>query len=110
MLGKMVCPNQLTEEHSLQKYLCAMNVHFDGVTGVLKTMWFNSKEKETYVVHKNDMLIVEGGAGAGGAAIMNEEPPVSTFVQNSQQQISCENDCFDNQLLFLIKTFLLVEI
>ena len=83
ILGKMLCPNPRNEEDTLEPYYCAANVHFDGVTGVLKTMWFNSKEKETYVVHKNDMLIVEGGAGAGGAAIMNEEPPVSTFVQNS---------------------------
>lgn len=83
ILGKMLCPNPRNEEDTLEPYYCAANVHFDGVTGELKTMWFNSKEKETYVVHKNDMLIVEGGAGAGGAAIMNEEPPVSTFVQNS---------------------------
>lgn len=83
ILGKMLCPNPRNEEDTLEPYYCAANVHFDGVTGELKTMWFNSKEKETYVVHKNDMLIVEGGAGAGGAAIMNEEPQVSTFVQNS---------------------------
>ncbi len=83
ILGKMLCPNPRNEEDTLEPYYCAANVHFDGVAGVLKTMWFNSKEKETYVVHKNDMLIVEGGAGAGGAAIINEEPPVSTFVQNS---------------------------
>lgn len=83
ILGKMLCPNPRNEEDTLEPYYCAANVHFDGVTGELKTMWFNSKEKETYAVHKNDMLIVEGGAGAGGAAIMNEEPPVSTFVQNS---------------------------
>ena len=83
ILGKMLCPTPRNEEDTLEPYYCAANVHFDGVTGELKTMWFNSKEKETYVVHKNDMLIVEGGAGAGGAAIMNEEPPVSTFVQNS---------------------------
>lgn len=83
ILGKMLCPTPRNEEDTLEPYYCAANVHFDGITGELKTMWFNSKEKETYVVHKNDMLIVEGGAGAGGAAIMNEEPPVSTFVQNS---------------------------
>lgn len=83
ILGKMLCPTPRNEEDTLEPYYCAANVHFDGVTGELKTMWFNSKEKETYVVHKNDMLIVEGGAGAGGATIMNEEPPVSTFVQNS---------------------------
>lgn len=83
ILGKMLCPNPRNDEDTLEPYYCAANVHFDGVSGKLKTMWFNSKEKETYAVHKNDMLIVEGGAGAGGAAIMSEEPPVSTFVQNS---------------------------
>ena len=83
ILGKMLCPTPRNDEDTLEPYYCAANVHFDGVSGKLKTMWFNSKEKETYAVHKNDMLIVEGGAGAGGAAIMSEEPPVPTFVQNS---------------------------
>lgn len=83
ILGKMLCPTPRNEDDELEPYYCAANVHFDGVSGELKTMWFNAKEKETYAVHKEDMLIVEGGAGAGGAAVMLEEPAVPTFIQNS---------------------------
>lgn len=85
MLGKMVCPNQLTEEHSLQKYLCAMNVHFDGVDlSEIKEMWFTSNEMNQYQVRNGDLLVVEGGAGAGGASIVygiSENDKI--FIQNS---------------------------
>ena len=85
MLGKMVCPNQLTEEHSLQKYLCAMNVHFDGVDlSEIKEMWFTSNEMNQYQVRNGDLLVVEGGAGAGGASIvygLSENDKI--FIQNS---------------------------
>ena len=85
MLGKMVCPNQLTEEHSLQKYLCAMNVHFDGVDlSEIKEMWFTPNEMNQYQVRNGDLLVVEGGAGAGGASIvygLSENDKI--FIQNS---------------------------
>lgn len=85
MLGKMVCPNQLTEEHSLQKYLCAMNVHFEGVDlSEIKEMWFTPNEMNRYQVRNEDLLVVEGGAGAGGAAIvsgLSEDDNI--FIQNS---------------------------
>ena len=83
ILGKMLCPNKRNDDDTLEPYYCAANVHFDGVSGELKEMWFNTSEKECYAVHKKDMLIVEGGAGAGGAAIVVDEPERPTFVQNS---------------------------
>lgn len=85
ILGKMVCPNQLTEEHTLQKYLCAMNVHFDGVDlSEIKEMWFTPNEMNQYQVRNGDLLVVEGGAGAGGASIicgLSEDDKI--FIQNS---------------------------
>ena len=85
ILGKMVCPNQLTEEHTLQKYLCAMNVHFDGVDlSEIKEMWFTPNEMNQYQVRNGDLLVVEGGAGAGGASIvygLSENDKI--FIQNS---------------------------
>ena len=45
-------------------------------------MWFSPAEKELYLVRRNDLLVVEGGAGAGGCAIVaDEETP--TYIQNS---------------------------
>ena len=83
ILGKMLCPEQVDASYSLEPYFCAANVHFSGVdTENLKEMWFNPKEKEIYKVKQGDLLVVEGGAGAGGSAIVldyNRE----TYVQNS---------------------------
>lgn len=83
ILGKMLCDRQLQDDYTLEDYFCAANVHFDGVaTQGLKKMWFSPVEKETYHVNIGDLLVVEGGAGAGGAAIVTEliNP---TYIQNS---------------------------
>ena len=82
ILGKMLCPKQLNDDYTLEKYYCAANVHFNGIEGELKKMWFSSLDKETYLTKKGDLLVVEGGAGAGGCAIVNDdESPV--YIQNS---------------------------
>ena len=83
ILGKMLCSEQPNNDYSLESYLCAVNVHFDGVsTTDLKEMWFSEIEKSQYHVENGDLLVVEGGAGAGGCAIVhNLQKP--TFIQNS---------------------------
>lgn len=83
ILGKMLCDKQLSDEYTLEDYFCAANVHFEGVdTTGLKQMWFSSSEKSAYSVDIGDLLVVEGGAGAGGAAIvMKLANP--TYIQNS---------------------------
>ena len=83
ILGKMLCSNQLSDDYTLEPYYCAANVHFDGVTNDgLKQMWFSSSEKKQYLVSVGDLLVVEGGAGAGGCAVVKEmQQP--TYIQNS---------------------------
>ena len=34
-------------------------------------MWFSPAEKVSYCIQNGDLLVVEGGAGAGGAAIVD---------------------------------------
>ena len=70
--------------YTLEKYYCAANIHFDGIGGneQLKEMWFSSAEKEIYQVYEGDLLVVEGGAGAGGCAIVKELTE-NVYVQNS---------------------------
>lgn len=81
-LGKMLCPNQLDSSYTLEPYYCAANVHFNGVDeSDLKEMWFSVDEKEKYRVMNGDLLVVEGGAGAGGCSIAR--PLQTTYVQNS---------------------------
>ena len=82
-LGKMLCPKPLDDTYSLEPYFCAANVHFSGVdTENLKEMWFNSDEKERYRVAPGDLLVVEGGAGAGGCAVI-ETVDFPVYIQNS---------------------------
>lgn len=82
ILGKMLCPNQLDANYSLEPYYCAANVHFNGVDETeLKQMWFSPDEKTKYLVQRGDLLVVEGGAGAGGCSIAY--PSQDTCIQNS---------------------------
>ena len=82
ILGKMLCPIQLDTTYTLEPYYCAADVHFDGLSDSKKTMWFSPLEKETYLVKDGDLLVVEGGAGAGGCAIViKQDNP--TYIQNS---------------------------
>lgn len=84
ILGKMLCSSQPSDDYTLNKYLCAANVHFDGISDLsnLKEMWFSQTEKEIYRIKDGDMLVVEGGAGAGGCAIV-ENISEDIFIQNS---------------------------
>ena len=82
ILGKMLCPSQIDESYTLEKYYCAANVHFGEISSdELKEMWFSPVEKEQYRISVGDMLIVEGGAGAGGCAIVQQH--TDALVQNS---------------------------
>ena len=83
ILGKMLCSEPVDGSYSLEKYLCAADVHFTGVSlESLKTMWFSPTEKAQYKVCSGDLLVVEGGAGAGGAAIVTNLSE-DVFIQNS---------------------------
>ncbi len=82
-LGKMLCSSKLSDDYKLEKYFCAADVHFgDLATTDNKQMWFSRKEKEQYLVKNGDLLIVEGGAGAGGACVV-EGLKENFYIQNS---------------------------
>lgn len=83
ILGKMLQPNAKTKDDSLEQYICAKDVHFEGIDITdLKKMYFNKIEKQTYQVQKGDMLVVEGGAGAAGSCVLKTDLP-NTYIQNS---------------------------
>ena len=83
VLGKMLSPSPKQNSDTLEYYLCAANVHFTGISyEPLKQMWFSEIEKQLYAVQCGDLLVVEGGAGAGGAAIV-EESLNNYYIQNS---------------------------
>ena len=83
ILGKMLQPSPKFKEDSLEQYICAKDVHFEGIdTSDLKKMYFNQAEKELYQIQKGDMLVVEGGAGAAGSCVLRNDLP-DTYIQNS---------------------------
>lgn len=83
ILGKMLQSNATDENDTLEQYICAKDVHFEGVDySDLKSMYFSKAEKEIYEVHRGDMLVVEGGAGAAGSAIV-EKDIEKIYIQNS---------------------------
>lgn len=97
ILGKMLCPNQISDEYTLEPYYCAANVHFDGISKTdLKTMWFSPTEKEQYRVRTGDLLVVEGGAGAGGCAVVGVVEQ-EIYIQNSIMIV--RNESNDNRFL-----------
>ncbi len=98
ILGKMLCSSPNNDHYTLEPYYCAANVHFDGISATpLKTMWFSPEEKDTYLVKAGDLLVVEGGAGAGGCAIACSLPD-RIYVQNSIMIVRSEKQ---NQVRYL---------
>lgn len=84
ILGKMLCPKPIDAFYTLEEYYCAGDVHFDGVNSLnLKQMWFSPEEKDKYLVKDKDLLIVEGGAGAGGCALARVSDDAERYIQNS---------------------------
>lgn len=83
VLWKMLCSAPVDDNYTLESYYCAADVHFEGLSnGEKKKMWFSPDEKEQYCVKNGDLLVVEGGAGAGGCAIaVSTDVPI--YIQNS---------------------------
>lgn len=104
VLGKMLCSQAPNDSYTLEPYYCAANVHFDGVdSSNLKEMWFNKDEKERYLVKQGDLLVVEGGAGAGGCAIAPDAE--ERYVQNSIMIVRPRHDGDARYLKYLLEMF-----
>ncbi len=80
-LGKML-NNTKTKDGILKPYLCAKDVHFESINiKEPKVMYFSKDEILKYRIRYNDLLVVEGGAGAGGACVYKHHDEL--MVQNS---------------------------
>mgnify|MGYP002608390538 CR=1 FL=1 len=103
ILGKMLCNAPLNDTYTLEPYYCAADVHFDGVAdGERKKMWFSPIEKDLYIVSVGDLLVVEGGAGAGGSAIV-EKQDSDTYVQNSIMIVRSKGNADSRYLRYLLE-------
>lgn len=100
ILGKMLASSQTDSTYTYEKYLCAKDVHFSGVDlSDLKEMWFSPEEKKKYQISAGDLLVVEGGAGAGGAAIFKGFGE-SLYIQNSIHRVRPKTDNVTVQFLY----------
>jgi len=91
ILGKMLSPKPLSEADTLENYLCSANIRFEGIdTKEIKQMYFNSKEKEEYLLKKGDVLISEGG-DAGSVSIYNNEA-YPCYIQNAVHKLFSKDD------------------
>lgn len=109
ILGKMLSDKPKNHDDSLEEYICALNVHFDGIDyDSLKKMWFSKNEKFTYKVMNNDLLVVEGGAGAGGSYIATNIQNKNIYIQNSII-IAREKESISNTRFLYYTLFSLVK-
>ncbi len=103
ILGKMLCNAPLNDTYTLEPYYCAADVHFDGVAdGERKKMWFSPIEKDLYRVSVGDLLVVEGGAGAGGSAIVENQDSY-TYIQNSIMIVRSKGNADSRYLRYLLE-------
>lgn len=73
ILGKMLDNTGGSSTSAFYPYICAKDVHFEGInTSDLKRMYFTDSEIKRYKVQNGDLLVVEGGAGAGGCSIVKD--------------------------------------
>lgn len=100
ILGKMLSNNPTNK----YKYICAKDVHYGEIdTSDLKEMSFTHEERQLYEVKKGDMLIVEGGAGAGGCAIVKEDLK-NIYIQNSIMIVRGAENLLNDYLCFFMQS------
>jgi len=104
-LGKMLCSNKLSDDYTLEKYFCAADVHFgDLATTDNKQMWFSHKEKDQYLIKNGDLLIVEGGAGAGGACVV-QGLKENFYIQNSILRLRSRGTASERFVCYVLEGF-----
>ena len=105
VLGKMLCSEQATPQHTLGRYYCAANVHFGEISpeDELKEMWFSEAEKQSYGIKEGDLLVVEGGAGAGGCAIASRIQG-EVYIQNSILRVRAKEGNDNRYLRYYIES------
>ena len=90
-LGKMLESTPKTPDVTLENYMCASNIKWGGIDiSVNRQMCFSANEKEVYLLKDGDLLVMEGGATAGTAAIYQGEFS-PCYIQNSVNRCRSKN-------------------
>lgn len=86
-LGKMVSPNKTEDSQTLENYLCAANIQWEGIDfSVQKKMYLTPKEKQSYLLSPGDVLVSEGGS-VGTTCMYNGEI-APCYIQNSVHRVA----------------------
>ncbi|WP_237212287.1 restriction endonuclease subunit S [Rothia nasimurium] len=99
-LGKMITPSD-KGGMELAPYIRAANIQPGGVftyQSDQKTMWFSSDELAYLDLKKDDVLVVEGGAGFGRSAVLTEDLPGWSF-QNSINRVRVNKELADQNFI-----------
>lgn len=89
VLGKMIC-NENQGDMLLKPYLKSKNIQWLNVNlNSVDEMWFSAKELDMYKLHKDDLILSEGGE-VGKTCIWNNELD-ECYIQNSAHKVTlCE--------------------
>ena len=100
-LGKMLQPRPNSPDDVQVPYLKAQHVHRNHIRiETPPTMWATPNELERFGIRQGDVLIVEGGAGAGTTSLL-QEIPGGYIIQNAIHRVRPRNQT-RNELLTLI--------
>ena len=100
-LGKTLQPRPNSPDDVQVPYLKAQHVHRNDIRiETPPTMWATPNELKRFGIRQGDVLIVEGGAGAGTASLLQEVPD-GYIIQNAIHRVRPKNQT-RNELLTLI--------
>lgn len=74
-LGKTVQGSQKTDDERFVNYVRAASIQLHGLELDDQRMWMSNQELITYDLRRDDVLIVEGGAGYGRSVVLDEDMP-----------------------------------
>lgn len=99
VLGKMIC-NSNAGGMFLKPYLKSKNIQWLKVDiSSVDQMWFTRAEMKEYKLHKDDLILSEGGE-VGKTCIWNDELN-ECYIQNSAHKVTIDKDNFPFYYLYL---------
>ncbi|EHQ34731.1 restriction endonuclease subunit S [Methanoplanus limicola] len=99
VLGKMLSNNPSDESDTLENYLCAANLKWDGIrVDEVKRMWFSKTEKSRYLLNKGDIVVTEGGDIGVSSEYLGEASPC--YIQNAVHKVTAKDKNASNKLFY----------